>query len=69
MVDAAGTTAYAYLAPGYVFTEDSDWSTDTVTAFHFDRMAVNAGGQRPKGAWAGGLSSDRISELTRADSS
>ena len=31
MVDAAGTTKYAYTAGGQLWTEDGPWSNDTVT--------------------------------------
>ena len=31
MVDAAGTTAYAYAAGGNLLTEDGPWTSDTVT--------------------------------------
>jgi len=31
MVDAAGTTKYAYYAGGLLWTEDGPWSNDTVT--------------------------------------
>jgi hypothetical protein len=30
MVDAAGTTKYAYTAGGHLWTEDGPWSNDTV---------------------------------------
>jgi len=31
MVDAAGTTKYAYYAGGMLNTEDGPWTNDTVT--------------------------------------
>jgi len=31
MVDASGTTTYAYAIGGQLWTEDGPWSNDTVT--------------------------------------
>ena len=38
MIDAAGTSAYAYTAGNQLWTEDGPWASDTVTNTYNNRL-------------------------------
>jgi RHS repeat-associated protein len=55
MVDAAGTTRYTYTSAGDLLTEDSPWSSDTVTySYHstVPHLRVGLSLQQPASSWA-----------------
>ena len=68
MVDAAGTTKYAYTAGGQLWTEDGPWSSDTVTNIYFSRLRTNLSLVQPAGAWTNGFAYDAAKRLTNVTS-
>ena len=47
-VDAAGTTAFSWLAGGLLFTEDGPWASDTVTNSYTRRLRTGLGLLQPQ---------------------
>jgi YD repeat-containing protein len=63
MVDAVGTTAYAYTAGGQLWTEDGPFADDTVTNIYNNRLRTGLSLKQPTGSWTnGGGSGDHITE-------
>jgi RHS repeat-associated protein len=69
MVDAAGTTAYAYTSGGELYTENGPFASDTVTNYYWNRMRLGLGLQQPTGAWTNGFAFDAAKRLTAVGSS
>jgi YD repeat-containing protein len=68
MVDAAGTTKYAYTAGGFLWTEDGPWSNDTVTNNYTYRLRTALALQQPTGVWTNGFWYDYAKRLTNVTS-
>ena len=68
MVDAVGTTAYAYAAGGQLWTEDGPWSSDTVTNSYNNRLRTALSLAQPTGAWTNGFGYDPAKRLTNVAS-
>src|SRR6266487_3522808 len=68
MVDAVGTTKYAYAAGGQLWTEDGPWSSDTVTNTHNNRLRTALSLAQPTGAWTNGFGYDPAKRLTNVTS-
>ncbi len=68
MVDAAGTTVYAYAAGGQLYTEDGPWSSDTVTNFYNNRLRTALSLAQPTGAWTNAFYYDTAKRLTNVTS-
>src|ERR1044071_706424 len=68
MVDAAGTTKFAYYAGGLLWTEDGPWTSDTLTnTYNGARLKSGSVLQQPSGTWTNGFSYDgarRLSTVT-----
>ena len=53
MVDAVGSTSYAYDGVGQVLSEDGPWPSDTVTYTDLDQLRLGLSVQSPSGtAWS-----------------
>ncbi|MCW5554892.1 MAG: RHS repeat-associated core domain-containing protein [Verrucomicrobiae bacterium] len=68
MVDAAGTTKYAYTAGGQLWTEDGPWSNETLTNTYTYRMRTGLALQQPTGTWTNGFWHDYARRLTNVTS-
>src|SRR6266498_1333723 len=68
MVDAAGTTKYAYAAGGQLWTEDGPFSSDTVTNTYNNRLRVGLTLQQGTGFWTNGFYYDAAKRLTNVTS-
>jgi RHS repeat-associated protein len=68
MVDAVGTTAYAYTTGGQVWTEDGPFANDTVTNTYSSRMRTSLVLQQPTGTWTNGFGWDTAERLTNVTS-
>jgi RHS repeat-associated protein len=68
MVDAAGTTTYSYAAGGQLWTEDSPWSSDTVTNSYSNRLRTGLSLAQPTGSWTNGFDYDAAKRLTNVTS-
>ena len=64
MVDAAGTTKYAYTAGNQLYTEDGPMASDTVTNTYWNRLRMALKLQQPTGAWTNGFGYDSAKRLT-----
>ena len=51
LVDAPGTTKFAYTACGQLWTEDGTFSSDTVTNRYTSRWRTGLKFQQPTGDW------------------
>src|SRR6266498_2692134 len=69
MVDAAGTTKYAYYAGGLLWTEDGPWASDTVTNL-YNGAGMKSGLvlQQPTGTWTNGFTYDAAKRLSTVTS-
>ncbi len=65
MVDAAGTTKYAYYTGGLLQSEDSPWASDTVS-FTYNNARLRSGLtlQQPTGTWTNGFTYDAAHRLS-----
>src|SRR6266700_5107248 len=68
MVDASGTTKYAYAAGGQLWTEDGPFSSDTVTNTYNNRLRTALSLAQPTGAWTNGFGYDPAKRLTNVTS-
>jgi len=69
MVDAAGTSAYAYYAGGQLWTEDGPWSSDTVTnLYNSARLRSGSILAQATGTWTNGFAYDAAHRLTNVTS-
>jgi len=68
MVDASGTTKYAYTAGGLLWTEDGPFSSDTVTNSYQNRLRTALALQHPSGLWTNGFGYDLAGRLTNVTS-
>jgi RHS repeat-associated protein len=68
MIDAAGTTKYAYTAGGQLWTEDGPFSSDTVTNSYNNRLRTALSLQQATGAWTNGFGYDAAKRLTNVTS-
>jgi len=68
MIDAAGTTKYAYTAGGFLWTEDGPWSNDTVTNSYNNRLRTALSLAQPTGKWTNGFAYDAAKRLTNVTS-
>lgn len=68
MVDAVGTTTYAYTAGGQLWTEDGPFSNDTVTNIYVNRLRTALSLQQPTGLWTNGFGYDAAKRLTSVTS-
>ncbi len=68
MVDAAGTTKYAYTAGDQLWTEDGPFASDTVANTYQNRLRIALALQQPTGAWTNGFGYDAGRRLTRVAS-
>jgi RHS repeat-associated protein len=68
MVDAMGTTKYAYTAGNQVWTEDGPFASDTVTNAYVNRLRVALGLGQPTGVWTNGFGYDAARRLTNVTS-
>ncbi len=68
MVDAAGTTKYAYAAGGQLWTEDGPWSNDTVTNTYSYRMRTGLSLAQLTGRWTNEFGYDAAKRLTSVTS-
>jgi len=64
MVDASGTTKYAYAAGGQLWTEDGPFSSDTVTNTYNNRLRTALSLQQAAGYWTNGFGYDAAKRLT-----
>ena len=69
MVDAAGTTKYAYPAGNQLLTEDGLRASDTVTNTYNNRLRTGLVLQQPTGSWTNGFGYDAAKRLTNVTSS
>ena len=58
MVDASGTTVYAYTIGGHLWTEDGPFASDTVTNTYVNRQRVALALAQPTGFWTNGFGYD-----------
>ncbi len=63
MVDAAGTSAYAYTSGGLLWTEDGPWTSDTVTNIYYNRLRTNLTLVQPTGMWTNRFAYDLPREI------
>jgi RHS repeat-associated protein len=63
MVDASGTTTFAYTAGDQLLTEDGPWATDTVTNTYVNRLRVGMALGQPTGSWTNGFFYDAGARL------
>jgi RHS repeat-associated protein len=68
MVDAVGTTKYAYAIGGQLWTEDGPWSNDTVTNIYDNRLRTGLRLQQPTGLWTNEFGYDAAKRLTSVTS-
>src|SRR5260221_522611 len=68
MVDAAGTTVYAYTSAGRLFTEDGPFGSDTVTNTYANGVRTALALQQPTGVWTNGFIYDASGRLTNVTS-
>jgi len=68
MIDAAGTTKYAYTAGGFLWTEDGPFSNDTVTNGYTYRLRTSLALKQPTGVWTNGFWYDYAKRLTNVTS-
>jgi RHS repeat-associated protein len=68
MVDAVGTTKYAYAIGGQLWTEDGPWSNDTVTNIYTSRLRTGLRLQQPTGVWTNAFGYDAAKRLTSVTS-
>ena len=68
MVDAAGTTKYAYRAGNQLWTEDGPFTSDTATNTYVNRKRVALSLQQPTGLWTNGFGWDLAGRLTNVTS-
>jgi len=68
MVDAAGTSAYAYTSGGLPWKEDGPWASDTVTNIYKYRMRTNLTLLQPTGTWTNRFGYDATKALTEVAS-
>jgi RHS repeat-associated protein len=68
MVDAAGTTKYAYAAGGQLWTEDGPFSNDTVTNSYNNRLRTALSLAQPTGKWTNSFGYDPAKRLTNVTS-
>lgn len=64
MMDAVGTTAYAYTSGGQLWTEDGPFADDTVTNIYNNRLRTGLGLKQPTGSWTNGFGYDAAKRLT-----
>ena len=69
MVDAAGTSAYAYTAGNQLWTEDGPWASDTVTNTYNNRLRTGLVLQQATGSWTNGFGYDAAKRLSSVTSS
>src|SRR2546425_13282206 len=64
MIDAAGTTAYAYTSFGALQSEDGPWDYDTVTYSYTNQLRSSLSLSQPNAsAWTVGYGYDAASRL------
>jgi RHS repeat-associated protein len=68
MVDAAGTTKYAYATGGQLWTEDGPFSSDTVTNSYNNRLRTALSLAQPTGKWTNSFGYDAAKRLTNVTS-
>ena len=68
MLDAAGTSAYAYSAGNQLLTEDGTFASDTVTNTYNNRLRTGLVLQQPAGSWTNGFGYDAAKRLTSVTS-
>jgi RHS repeat-associated protein len=68
MVDAAGTTAYAYNSGGRLWTEDGPFASDTLTNVYSYGLRTSLSLQQPTGFWTNAFGYDASGRLTNVTS-
>ncbi|MCX6922092.1 MAG: hypothetical protein NT154_02560 [Verrucomicrobia bacterium] len=68
MVDAVGTTKYAYTAGNQLLTEDGPFASDTVTNTYVNRLRTALRLQQATGLWTNGFGWDMAGRLTNVTS-
>jgi len=68
LVDAAGTTKYAYAAGGQLWAEDGPFSSDTVTNTYNNRLRTALALQQATGVWTNSFAYDAAKRLTNVTS-
>jgi RHS repeat-associated protein len=69
MVDAAGTTKYAYTAGNQLLSEDGPFASDIVTNTYANRLRTALSLQQPSGLWTNQFVYDAAGRLTNVTSS
>ena len=64
MVDAAGTSKYAYTAGNQLLSEDGPFASDTVTNTYVNRLRTGLSLQQPTGLWTNKFVYDAAGRLT-----
>jgi hypothetical protein len=64
IVDALGTTKYAYKAGNQLLTEDGPFTSDTVTNTYVNHLRVALSLQQPTGLWTNKFAYDAARRLT-----
>jgi hypothetical protein len=68
MLEAVGTTTYAYTTGGQLWTQDGPFASSTVTNTYQNRRRISLKLQQPAEAWTNGFGYDVVGRLTNATS-